>query len=66
MGELKGPAPGLQHFSPKEWIITPMKQRGPWDLHFLIRLREKNSLVGAVFFAIGVLFFGYLFIVILA
>ncbi len=43
-----------------------MKQRGPWDLHFLIRLREKNSLVGGVFFAIGVLFFGYLFIVILA
>ena len=37
-----------------------MKQRGPWDLQLLVKLREKNPWVGGVFFAIGVLFFGYL------
>jgi len=36
------------------------RPRGPKDLHWLVALREKNSFVGALFFAIGVGLFGYL------
>ena len=36
------------------------RPRGPKDLHWLVALREKNGVVGALFFAIGVGLFGYL------